>query len=399
MMNKIRLKHGREKSLKRKHPWVFSGSVQEVVGNPKIGETVKVISSEGEEMGYGAYSPHSSIRVRMWNFDMDQKIDEKFISEKLRVAIYLRNSLHINNPINNACRLINAESDGLPGLIVDMYSDFLSVQLLSAGPELWKDAIIKNLVSITGIENVFERSDVEVRKLEGLEPRKGTLSGQIPDNHIEIIENGKKFLVDIVNGQKTGFYLDQRDNRQKIKQYSAARKVLNCFSYTGAFTVYALEGGAQHVTSIESSKEAIDLAKKNLHVNNLPEEKTSWINGDVFKELRLLRDKGLSFDMIILDPPKFAPTTAQVRSASRGYKDINLLAFKLLNPGGILATFSCSGGVDRLLFQKIIAGAALDANIDAKILEQLSQGADHPIALNFPEGVYLKGLICQVAEK
>lgn len=399
MMDEIRLKPNREKSLKRKHPWLFSGSVQEVVGKPRLGETVKVISFEGEEMGYAAYSPHSSIRARMWNFNVEQEIDEEFIADKLRVAITFRDSLHFNNTNNNACRLINAESDGLPGLIVDMYSDLLCVQLLSAGPELWKDTIIKNLVSITGIEKIFERSDVEVRKLEGLEPRKGALSGEIPENHIEIIENGKRFLVDIVNGQKTGFYLDQRDNRQKIKQYSATRKVLNCFSYTGAFTVYALEGEAQHVTSIESSKEAINLAKKNLHINDFPEEKTSWINGDVFKELRLLRDKGLSFDMVILDPPKFAPTTAQVRSASRGYKDINLLAFKLLNPGGILVTFSCSGGVDRLLFQKIIAGAALDANIDAKILEHLSQGADHPVALNFPEGAYLKGLICQVAEK
>ena len=399
MMDEIRLKPNREKSLMRKHPWIFSGSVQEVVGNPIMGETVKVISFEGEVMGYAAYSPHSSIRARMWNFDKEREIDEEFIAEKLRVAISLRDSLHFIDSSNNACRLINAESDGLPGLIVDMYSDLLCVQLLSAGPELWKETIIKNLVLITGIEKIFERSDVEVRKLEGLEPRKGALSGEKPENHIEIIENGKRFLVDIVNGQKTGFYLDQRGNRQKIKQFSENRKVLNCFSYTGAFTVYALEGGAQHVTSIESSKEAIDLAKKNLHINNLPEEKTSWINGDVFKELRLLRDKGLSFDMVILDPPKFAPTTAQVRSASRGYKDINLLAFKLLNPGGILATFSCSGGVDRLLFQKIIAGAALDANIDAKILGYLSQGADHPVALNFPEGAYLKGLICQVAEK
>jgi len=399
MMDEIRLKPNREKSLKRKHPWIFSGSVQEVVGNPIMGETVKVVSFEGEVMGYAAYSPHSSIRARMWSFNVEREIDEEFIADKLRVAITLRDSLHFINSNNNACRLINAESDGLPGLIVDMYSDLLCVQLLCAGPELWKDTIIKNLVLITGIEKIFERSDVKVRKLEGLAPRKGALSGEKPEIHIEIIENGKRFLVDIVNGQKTGFYLDQRDNRQKIKQFSENRKVLNCFSYTGAFTVYALEGGAQHVTSIESSKEAIDLAKKNLHINNLPEEKTSWINGDVFKELRLLRDKGLSFDMVILDPPKFAPTTAQVRSASRGYKDINLLAFKLLNPGGILATFSCSGGVDRLLFQKIIAGAALDANIDAKILEHLSQGADHPVALNFPEGAYLKGLICHVAEK
>jgi len=398
MISELRLKPNREKSLKRKHPWVFSGSVLKVDGNLEMGETVKVISAEGEEMGYAAYSPHSSIRARMWNFKVEQEIDDEFIAEKLRVAIAIRKSLHFFDTENNSCRLVNAESDGLPGLVVDMYADLLIVQFLSAGPERWKNTIIQNLVSITKIENVFERSDVKVRKLEGLDPRKGTLSGRTPKNTIEIIENGKKFLVDVVNGQKTGFYLDQRINRRIVKRYSENRKVLNCFSYTGAFSVYALEGGAQHVTSIESSKEAIDLAKKNIHANDLPEENISWINGDVFKELRFLRDKGLSFDMVILDPPKFAPTTAQVQSAARGYKDINLLAFKLLNPGGILATFSCSGGVDRLLFQKIIAGAALDANVDAKILNYLSQGADHPVALNFPEGAYLKGLVCQVAE-
>ena len=398
-MAELRLKPNREKSVKRKHPWVFSGAVQAVVGNPVLGETVEVVSAEGEELGYAAYSPHSSIRARMWNFDTAREIDDIFIASKMRIAISIRNSQHLLNTNNNSCRLINAESDGLPGLIVDKYDDLLVVQFLSAGPELWKDTIIRNLISITSKENIFERSDVEVRKLEGLPLRKGILSGKIPKNPFEIIENGKRFLVDVVNGQKTGFYLDQRDNRRATKQYAANRQVLNCFSYSGAFTVYALEGGAQHVTSIDSSQEAIDLAKKNIVINDFSEDKISWINGDVFKELRILRDKGLSFDMVILDPPKFAPTIAQVRSASRGYKDINLLAFKLLNPGGILATFSCSGGIDRLLFQKIVAGAALDAEVDAKILEYLSQGADHPVALNFPEGAYLKGLICQVSIK
>ena len=398
-MAELRLKNNREKSVVRKHPWIFSGAVQEVVGNPGLGDTVKVISAEGEDLGYGAYSLHSSIRARMWNFNVHQKIDDIFIANKMRIAINLRNSQKLFDSYNNSCRLINAESDGLPGLIVDMYADLLVIQLLSAGPERWKDTIIRNLISLTGKEKIFERSDVKVRKLEGLPLRKGILSGEKPEGPIEIIENGKRFLVDVVNGQKTGFYLDQRENRNAIKKYTTNRLVLNCFSYSGAFTVYALEGGAQLVTSIESSQEAIDLAKKNMNINDLPESKTSWINGDVFKELRILRDKGLSFDMVILDPPKFAPTIAQVRSASRGYKDINLLAFKLLNPGGILVTFSCSGGIDRLLFQKIIAGAALDANVDAKILEQLSQGADHPIALNFPEGAYLKGLVCQVSKK
>jgi len=322
-MAELRLKPNREKSVKRKHPWIFSGAIQAVEGNPGIGETVKMISSEGEDLGYGAYSPHSSIRVRMWNFDPQQEIDDVCIENKMRIAIALRNSQIFINSDNNSCRLINAESDGLPGLIVDMYADLLVIQLLSAGPERWKDTIIRNLISLTGKEKIFERSDVEVRKLEGLPLRKEMLSGERPEGPIEIIENGKRFLVDVVNGQKTGFYLDQRDNRQAIKKYTINRLVLNCFSYSGAFTVYALEGGAQHVTSIESSQEAIVLAKKNVDINDLPESKTSWINGDVFKELRILRDKGLSFDMVILDPPKFAPTIAQVRSASRGYKDIN----------------------------------------------------------------------------
>ena len=398
-MAELRLKPDREKSVVRKHPWIFSGAVQEVVGNPGLGETIKVISAAGEVLGYGAYSPHSSIRVRMWTFDPHQEIDEVFIANKMRIAISLINRQNLFNSHNNACRLINAESDGMPGLIVDMYADLLVVQFLSAGPERLKDTIIRNLISLTGKEKIFERSDVEVRNLEGLPLRKEVLSGEEPEGPIEIIENNKRFLVDVVNGQKTGFYLDQRDNRRAIKKYAINRQVLNCFSYSGAFTVYALEGGAQHITSIESSQDAIDLARKNIAINDLPEDKISWVKGDVFKELRLLRDKGLSFDMVILDPPKFAPTIAQVRSASRGYKDINLLAFKLLNPGGILATFSCSGGIDRLLFQKIIAGAALDANVEAKILEHLSQAADHPVALNFPEGAYLKGLICQVSIK
>lgn len=398
-MHVIRLKSNREKSVKRKHPWIFSGAIQSVDGNPDLGETVKVISAEGDELGYGAFSPQSSIRVRMWNFDPHQEIDDKYISNNLRIAITLRKNQNLLNKNTNSCRLINAESDNLPGLIVDKYADFLVAQFLSAGPHRWKESIISNLITLTGVKNLYERSDSEVRKLEGLPIRKGRLHGKEPEEAIEIIENSKRFLVDIRNGQKTGFYLDQCGNRRIVEKYATGREILNCFSYTGAFTVYALEGGAEHVTSIESSMEAINLAKKNLTMNGFTEEKVTWINGDVFKELRSMRDKGLSFDMVILDPPKFAPTIAQVRSASRGYKDINLLAFKMLNPGGILVTFSCSGNIDRKLFQKIIADAALDASVEAKILAYLSQSADHPVALNFPEGSYLKGFVCRVIDK
>ena len=395
-MADILLKPNRDKSIKRKHPWIFSGAIQKVYGEPALGETVKIISFDGEELGFAAFSPSSSIRARMWNFNVTRQIDKEFIYEKMRIAINLRSNLNLLDTKNTACRLINGESDGLPGLIVDTYSDTLVVQILSAGPELWKDEIKSSLIQITGTEIIYERSDVEVRKLEGLEPREGVLAGEISKNPIAILENGYKFLVDVVNGQKTGFYLDQRENRKAIQKYVHDASVLNCFSYSGGFTVYALDAGAAHVTSIDSSREAIDNARTNVEINQLPDQKNTWIVGDVFEELRLFRDKGVSFDMVILDPPKFAPTAAQVRSASRGYKDINLLAFKLLNPGGTLATFSCSGGVDRLLFQKIVADAAVDAGVDAQILEVRSQGSDHPIGLNFPEGAYLKGLICRI---
>jgi 23S rRNA (cytosine1962-C5)-methyltransferase len=395
-MADILLKTNREKSVKRNHPWIFSGAIQKIYGNPSLGETVKIISADGEELGFAAYSPNSSITARMWNFNTQQEISPEFLLEKMRVAIDLRNSLNLINSINNSCRLIYAENDEFPGLIVDQYSGVLVVQILSAGPEYWKKEIIQNLQKITNVKTIIERSDVEVRRLEGLESKKEILVGEVSQNPIEIRENGYQFRVDIINGQKTGFYLDQRENRKTVQKYSKDRDVLNCFSYTGGFTVYTLGGGAKSVTSIDSSAEAIAQAEINVDNNQFIEKNNTWIVGDVFKELRLFRDKGKSFDMIILDPPKFAPTAAQVRSASRGYKDINLLAFKLLNPGGMLITFSCSGGIDRALFQKIVADAAIDAGVNARILEVLSQGKDHPIKLSFPEGAYLKGLICRI---
>jgi len=400
MTNKaIYLKPGREKSLLRRHPWIFSGAVSKVVGDPGVGETVDVYSAKNAWIARAAYSPISSIRARVWTFSQDTQVNEKFISDNLRIAINERSQLHLLNDENNIARLVHAESDGLPGLIVDQYGRYLVVQILSAGAEFWRDIILDALKEITGIENILERSDVEVRKLEGLEQRVGVLAGSIPDETVTIQENGHNFLVDLFHGQKTGFFIDQRHNRKLIQQYVREKEILNCFSYTGAFSVYALAGGARHVTSIESSEEANQLAAENISANNLSSDDLTLLNADVFKELRTMRDKALSFDMIILDPPKFAPTAAQVRSASRGYKDINLLAFKLLRPGGILATFSCSGGLSADLFQKIVAGAALDADVDAKIIAHLSQGPDHPIALNFPEGAYLKGLVCRVSDK
>ena len=395
-MKKIILKKGREKSLLRKHPWVFSGAIQEVIGNPTAGETVDVVDNHDHFLARAAYSPTSSIRARVWTFNFEDEVNEKFLYEKLRIANNYRITNNFLNLYTNTYRLIHAESDGLPGLVVDRYGDLLVLQILSAGIEFWRSEIIDNLVEITKINKIYERSDVEVRKLEGLEQRVGIVHGDFLEKEVEICENGIKFLVDVARGQKTGFYIDQRENRKTIQSYVENKEVLNCFSYTGAFSVHALAAGAKHVTSIESSEDANQLAERNLEINGLPIGRTTLMQSDVFSELRTMRDKALSYDVIILDPPKFAPTTSQVKSAARGYKDINLLAFKLLKPGGKLITFSCSGGVSQNLFQKIIADAALDAGKNAKIIRYLFQGPDHPVALNFPEGAYLKGLVCQV---
>jgi 23S rRNA (cytosine1962-C5)-methyltransferase len=389
------LKPGREKSLLRRHPWIFSGAVQEVKGEPQKGDILIVESSRGEYLGKCGYNPESSIRGRMWTFS-EEEIDADFFIEKMRIAIILRKDLNYINSYNNSCRLIHAESDGLPGLIVDQYGEHLVVQLLTAAVEPWRDGIVQALVNLTGIRNIYERSDVDVRALEGLDERKGVLMGDEPPDRIVILENGLKFLVDIKNGQKTGFYLDQRGNRAALSEFAEGKSILNCFSYTGGFTVYGLQAGADSVLSIDSSQDANSLALENIQLNGLDEEKTNFITGDVFKELRTLRDSGRSFDLIVLDPPKFASTAAQAEKAARGYKDINLLAFKLLKPGGTLFTFSCSGGVSRELFQKIVADAALDAGVNVAIIRQFSQGPDHPIALNFPEGEYLKGLVCRI---
>jgi 23S rRNA (cytosine1962-C5)-methyltransferase len=391
----IYLKAGREKSVWQLHPWVFSGAIERVEGNPGVGETVQIISSKDELLALAAYSPTSKIRARIWTWNVDETIDESFFENRLRRAIALRRQL-IPSDLTDAMRLVHGESDGLPGIVVDQYANVLVLQLLSAGADRWRDVIVQALVELTGIDSVYERSDVEVRKLEGLEERVGLLHGKAVPERIAIKESGFNFWVDVKNGQKTGFYLDQRQNRIRLADYAKNRNVLNCFCYTGAFSVYALASGASDVLSIDSSGEAIEQAKAHVAENHLAMEQTSWIEGDVFKELRLLRDRGKKFDLIILDPPKFAPTAAQAEQAARGYKDINLLAFKLLAHDGILFTFSCSGGISAELFQKIVAGAAADAGVEAQILEHLAQAPDHPVALNFPEGAYLKGLVCRV---
>jgi 23S rRNA (cytosine1962-C5)-methyltransferase len=386
----IVLKRGREKSLKRRHPWIFSGAVEKASGEP--GDTVEVRDSSGKVLALAAYSPKSQIRARVWTFDTKQSIGVEFFRNKIQQALALREALPAAKH-SNALRLVNAESDGLPGLIVDRYADVLVAQFLAAGVEHWRDLILDLLTEISGCAAVFERSDAEVRKLEGLAPRVGFARGDRKASRCPIIEHGLNFRVDVEQGQKTGFFLDQRENRQRVRALAAGRAVLDGFCYTGGFSIAALAGGAKHVTAIESSKDALLIAQENLAANPLDASRIEFLQADVFSHLRTLRDKNQKFGLIVLDPPKFAPTAAQVQKAARAYKDINLWALKLLAPGGLLATFSCSGGVSAELFQSIVAGAAVDAGVDAKIVERFSAAADHLVALEFPEGDYLKGLL------
>jgi len=397
-MPSLIIKPGREKSLRRHHPWIFSGAIDREVDVSKSGQTVEIISSQGEFLARAAYSPHSQIRARIWTTDQNEIVDREFLSKRITRALSLRQKLGLFTPnlsadSLSACRLIHAESDDIPGLIVDQYANCLVTQFLNSGAEYWKETLADLLVELTGIENIFERSDVEVRQLEGLPVVSGVLRGK-PSQQIDITENGIQFNISVFQGHKTGFYLDQRVNRLKVRNYARGCDVLDCFCYTGGFAINALAGGANTVLGLDSSQEALKLMEKNIILNDLPLEKVEIMEGDVFHSLRKFRDSRRSFDMIILDPPKFAQTAAQAERASRAYKDINLLAFKLLRPGGMLCTFSCSGGISPDLFQKIVAGAALDAGVNAQIIEVLSQSEDHPVSLNFPEGAYLKGLIC-----
>ncbi|HEY5636414.1 MAG TPA: class I SAM-dependent methyltransferase [Burkholderiales bacterium] len=396
-MKTITLARGREKSLKRRHPWIFSGAVARVDGAPGAGETVRVLDASGQFLALAAWSPNSQIRARVWRFD-EGPVDAAFLEARIAAALALRAQLPAARH-SNALRLVHGESDGLPGLVVDRYADIVVAQFLSCGAEHWRDTLLETLFAQTGCEALYERSDAEVRALEGLEPRAGWVrraegtaaapgAGRCP-----IVENGLNFRVDVEAGQKTGFFLDQRDNRQRVRALAGGRRVLDAFCYTGGFAVAALAGGAQRVLALDSSAPALEVARENAAANGFEGDRATFLQADVFAHLRKLRDMGESFELVVLDPPKFAPTAAQAQNAARAYKDINLLAFKLLAPGGLLATFSCSGGVPAALFQSIVAGAALDAGAEAKILERFGAAADHPVALPFPEGDYLKGLL------
>jgi len=391
------LKPGRDKSVRQRHPWVFSGAIEQTKGSPAEGDLVEVYSSNGEWLARGYFNAHSQITVRLLTWDPYETIDAAFWRNRISVAIGARAKL-LNDPQTTACRLVNAESDRLPGLIVDRYGAYLVLQSLTLGLEQRKAEVVTALVELTssqGIRGIYERSDVDVRAKEGLASVTGRLWGQEPPEVVEILEHGRRFLVDVKRGHKTGFYLDQCVNRTRASSYCQDREVLDCFAYTGGFTVAALRGGARSVTVVEASTEALRLAQDNVALN-LGTPGAEYVAGDVFQVLRQLREEGRRFDLVILDPPKFAHSQGQVQRATRGYKDINLLGMELLRPEGILVTFSCSGLVSAELFQKVVFGASLDAGREVQILERLTQSPDHPVLLSFPEAEYLKGLVCRV---
>ncbi|AGK48910.1 MULTISPECIES: class I SAM-dependent rRNA methyltransferase [Burkholderia] len=423
-MHTVTLKPSKDKSLLRRHPWVYANAIDRVDGKPAPGATVIVRAHDGRFLARAAYSPHSQIRLRAWSFDENEPIDHAFFKRRVQRAIAHRRAMIAGT---GAVRLVFGEADGLPGLIVDHYvaapipagdaaarategdaaqqaapgegagRGQLVCQFMAAGVEHWKDAIVAALVAATGCPNVYERSDVSIREKEGLEQTTGVLAGDAPPDTLIANENGVLYHVDVRNGHKTGFYVDQRENRALVAQYARGRDVLNCFCYTGGFSLAALKGGAKRVVSIDSSGDALALAQRNVAANGFDAARAEWLDADAFRTLRRLVDEGERFDLIVLDPPKFAPTRDSVERAARAYKDINLSGFKLLRPGGLLFTYSCSGAIDMDLFQKIVAGAAADAKVDARLLKRLGAGVDHPLLTAFPEGEYLKGLLLQIA--
>lgn len=396
MNSKLSLHPSREKSLKRRHPWIFSKAVETVENAPANGGDIEIYDSEGHYLATGAYSPNSQIRARVWSFNQQEKIDKDFFYKRI-LSAYEGRKLMLAKTGMSACRLVAAESDFLPGLIIDKYNDYLVLEVLSAGAEYHLQDIVAALREIFPEANIYERSDVEVRKKEGLAPRKGVIYGKEPPLELAISENdGMQILVDIVNGHKTGYYLDQRDNRAALEKYCNGKTVLNCFSYTGGFSLYALRGRAKSISNVDVSERALNTAKHNVVLNHLDPGRVKFLKEDVFTFLRKEKQLGHSYDVIVLDPPKFAESQSQLVKACRGYKDINMIAASILNPGGYLMTFSCSGHMTPDLFQKVVADAVLDAGREGQIVEFLHQASDHPVATPYPEGLYLKGLVLRV---
>lgn len=394
MTQRFVLKPDRDRSIRQRHPWVFSGAVARRSAPVRAGETVDIISDKGVWLARGTASTHSQMIARLWTWDQAEQIDADLIYQRLERAIAGRAEL-ANAEETDSFRLVFSESDGLPGVIVDQYADWLVVQLLTQGAVAHTQTIVEALADLTDVRGIYERSDVEIRAREGLQAAEGVLWGEPPPDQLIILENGYEFVLDLASGQKTGWYLDQRENRAKVAKYAADADVLGVFSYTGGFEIVAAGAGARSITAVDSSAAALRGVEDNLKRNKLKTPFSS-IEGDAFNVMRDLREQGNRYDLIILDPPKFAHSQSQIDRATRGYKDINMQAFHLLKPGGILATFSCSGLVSADLFQKVIFGAALDTEREAQIVETLTQGSDHPVLLTFPEAAYLKGLICRV---
>ncbi len=395
-MPQLVLLPGKNRTLAHRHPWIFAGSVDRLNGRARPGDTVEVVAANGRPLAKAAWSPQSSIRARVWSFDAEEVIDDAFFKRRVQAAVD-RRRVWPDLQAQQGLRLIHGESDGLPGVLADRYADTVVVQLTAAGSDKWRTAIVNAIARATDCARIYERSDSDVRRLEGLASVSGWRLGEAPDEALTIDEHGIRMHVDIVAGHKTGFYLDQRDNRLLTRQLAAGRATLNCFCYTGGFSLQALAGGASQVLSIDSSAPALATAAANLALNpQLDATRAEWRDADVFSELRTMHSAGRRFDLIILDPPKFAPSAAHAEQAARAYRDINIFGFRLLDAGGLLMTYSCSGGIDRALFQRIVADAAVAAGREARIVRWLDAPADHPVALNFSEGDYLKGLLCQV---
>ncbi len=394
-MDSVRLKKGKEKAVRQLHPWVFSGAIDQIKGKPQNGDIILVNDSNNEFLAYGFFNMQSRVAVRLLEWDLETEINEEWWRKKIRIAVKHRLELHSDR--TNTYRLIFSEADYLPGLIVDRYADFLSVQILTSGVERIKPLVLDELQILLKPKGIFDRSDASARAHEGMEASSGgVLLGSEPPEFVNVKENGIVYQVNIAEGQKSGFYCDQRDNRKWVSDYAKGRKVLDCFSYSGGFSLNAMNNDASEVISVDSSAPALETLKRNIEINNFQNIPHRQIQSDVNKQLRVFKEEKEKFDLIILDPPKYAPSRSALTKASRAYKDLNRMAMLLLNEGGLLATFSCSGAVDISMFKQIIAWASLDAGKNVQFIQQFSQSADHPVRSSFPEGEYLKGLLCRV---
>ncbi|MRX47371.1 class I SAM-dependent rRNA methyltransferase [Pedobacter puniceum] len=391
----IILKKTKEKAVLQRHPWVFSGALAQVKGKPQNGDVVKVLDADADFLAYGYYNDQSRVAVRLLDWDENATIDEQWWKAKIEAAIKARE--HLQNNDTTTCRLIFSEADYLPGLIVDRFGDYLALQILTSGIEKVKETIVNTLSTLLNVKGIIDKSDASARAHDGLQTQHGTLLwGALPPEFVEVKENGVKYLINILEGQKSGFYCDQRDNRRIVASYAAGKNVLDCFSYSGGFTLNALLNEAAAVTSVDSSGLAVETLKKNIQLNQFDESKAIAVQSDVNKYLRILKEEGQIFDIVVLDPPKYAPSRSSLDRAARAYKDLNRLGMQVLKKGGLLATFSCSGAMDIETFKQVIAWAALDAGKEVQIIHQFCQPEDHPVRISFSEGEYLKGLFCRV---